>query len=40
VPALTALAGQRAWWPGRAAGSPRALMPLDAEPDERVLEAA
>jgi putative drug exporter of the RND superfamily len=40
VPAVTALAGQRAWWPGRIARKPRAVMPVDAEPDERVLEPA
>jgi len=31
VPAVTALAGQRAWWPGRAARKPRAVIPADAE---------
>jgi RND superfamily putative drug exporter len=40
VSAVTALAGQRAWWPGRAAHKARAVMPMDAEPDERVLEPA
>jgi RND superfamily putative drug exporter len=40
VPALTALAGTRAWWPGRAARKPRAMTPEEPEPEQRVLEPA
>ena len=38
VPALTALAGQRAWWPRHAARSPRPVLAADPKPGEKVLE--
>jgi RND superfamily putative drug exporter len=38
VPALTALAGQRAWWPRHAAREPRPVLAADPTPGEKVLE--
>src|SRR5215213_2014759 len=38
VPAVTALAGQRAWWSRRAAREPRPVLPADPKPGEKVLE--
>ena len=38
VPALTALAGQRAWWPSRPGGEPDPVMPVSAESEARALE--
>jgi putative drug exporter of the RND superfamily len=38
VPALTALAGTRAWWPGRGTREPRAVTMAEPEAEKRVLE--
>jgi len=38
VPAVTAVVGRRAWWPGRGARKRRVATPMEAEPEEAALE--
>ena len=38
VPALTAVAGRRAWWPGRTSRKERAVTAEEPEVETRVLE--